>query len=285
MASNMTQRVLFALVAIPLALGAIWYGGPVLASLLALAAMLGAREVLNFARQQGLHPSRVGVLLGAGALPLVAWLVITGRVSLPSWPYWGGALVVAVLLHTLAMVGPGRKPLASAGVTLFAPLYAGGLLAFAMAIRHGAGHPERSTAGLMMVLFPLLLVWACDSAAMEVGRRLKGPKLAPNVSPGKTWSGTIGGLIAALALAPFLQRFLLAPEGITLTAWQALAVGAVAGVMGQLGDLAESVFKREIGAKDSSHLLPGHGGVLDRLDSLYVVIPLTALLYRTFGLI
>ncbi len=285
MANNMIQRILFALVAIPVALGAIWYGGPVLAGLLALAAALGARELLNFARQQGVHPWRAAAIGLAAAFPLVAWRVATGANQFAEWPYALPVLLGLVLIHALWRVGPSRKPLTSAAVTLFTPMYAGGMLAFAMLLRHGAGYPDQSISGLLMVMFPVALTWGCDTAAMEVGRRLGGPKLAPSVSPGKTWSGAIGGLLAALALAPLLQRFVLAPQGILLTAWQALAIGAMVGVLGQVGDLAESVFKREIGAKDSSHLLPGHGGVLDRLDSLYFVIPLSAVLYHIFGLI
>lgn len=285
MASNMVQRVAFALVAIPVVVGAIWYGGPILAGLLALAGWLGARELLNFARQQGFHPWRAGSIGLAAALPLIAWQVAIGSDRFDGWAYATPVALVLVLIHALWRVGPDRKPLASAAVTIFTPLYAGGMIAFAMMLRHGAGHGERSMAGLLLVMFPVVMTWACDTAAMEVGRRLQGPKLAPTISPGKTWSGSIGGLLAALALAPLLQRFVLAPEGIGLTAWQALAIAALVGVLGQVGDLTESVFKREIGAKDSSHLLPGHGGVLDRLDSLYFVIPLTAVLYRCFGLI
>lgn len=285
MASNMMQRTLFALVAIPVALGAVWYGGPVLAGLLALAGWLGARELLNFGRQQGFHPWRAASIGLAAAFPLIAWQVAIGSDRFNGWVYAVPLALVLVLIHSLWRVGPDRKPLASAAVTIFTPLYAGGMIAFAMLLRHGAGHGERSIAGLLLVMFPVVMTWACDTAAMEAGRRLKGPKLAPTVSPGKTWSGSVGGLLAALALAPLLQRFVLAPQGVNLTAWQALAVAAVVGVLGQVGDLAESVFKREVGAKDSSHLLPGHGGVLDRLDSLYVVIPLTAVLYHAFGLI
>ena len=198
MANNMMQRVLFALVAIPVAVGAGWYGGPVLAGLLALAAALGARELLNFARQQGAHPWRAAAIGLAAAFPLVAWEVAIGANQFAGWVYALPVLLGLVLIHALWRVGPARKPLTSAAVTLFTPMYAGGMIAFAMLLRHGAGHPNKSIPGLLMVLFPLVLTWGCDTAAMEVGRRLGGPKLAPTVSPGKTWSGAIGGLLAAL---------------------------------------------------------------------------------------
>jgi len=287
MAGNMVQRVLFALVAIPLALTLVWLGGAALTGLVMLAGVLGTRELLQMGRQRGIHADRTLAWLAAAGLPLAAWRTAVD----PSFdflafsPHLLALWVILVLTVTLIRVRPDRHPLAAAGLTLLAPLYAGGLPAFLLVLRHGAGHPERSWAGLVLVLFPLALTWLCDSAAMEIGRRVGGPRLAPVVSPGKTWSGTIGGFLAAAAAGPLFATFVARPAGIALSAWQALALGVVVGVMGQVGDLAESLFKREAGMKDSSHLLPGHGGVLDRLDSLYFVLPLTAVLYEAFGVL
>ncbi len=117
------------------------------------------------------------------------------------------------------------------------------------------------------------------------GRAMQGPKMAPTISPGKTWSGTVSGVIGALIVVPVWQVVALGPAGVALPWAVALLIAGAAGVLGQLGDLAESLFKREAGVKDSSAIIPGHGGVLDRLDSLYVVLPVTALLYRAFGII
>jgi phosphatidate cytidylyltransferase len=105
------------------------------------------------------------------------------------------------------------------------------------------------------------------------------------VSPGKTWSGTIAGFLAALVVAPAWTMLVFRPLNVEVSPWEALVIGAVIGLLGQVGDLAESLLKREAGLKDSSRLIPGHGGVLDRLDSLYFAIPLAALLYRVFGTI
>ena len=114
---------------------------------------------------------------------------------------------------------------------------------------------------------------------------MQGPKIAPTISPGKTWSGTVSGVIGALIVVPVWQVMALAPAGVVLPWTIALVIAGAVGVLGQLGDLAESLFKREAGVKDSSSIIPGHGGVLDRLDSLYIVLPVTALLYRAFGII
>ncbi|HWB41382.1 MAG TPA: phosphatidate cytidylyltransferase, partial [Gemmatimonadales bacterium] len=130
-----------------------------------------------------------------------------------------------------------------------------------------------------------VVTWVCDTAAMFGGRTFGGPKLSPVVSPGKTRSGAIAGVVGALAVAPLFSEWLFPRAGLVLGLGQALAIAGVLSVVGQVGDLAESLFKREAGVKDSSRLLPGHGGILDRLDSLYFVVPVTAAMYRFFGVI
>lgn len=288
MASNLTQRVAFAVVAIPFALLVVWYGGLPLALLLAAGGWLGTGELLHFARRQQVRPWAPLALLTAAALPLLAWAAqrddqVRATIG-AAWPYAIGLWIVVLLLGTLARLAPTERPLSSAAITLFAPLYAAGLPAFLVAIRHGH-FAERSIPGAALAMFPLVTVWICDSVAMAVGKRVGGPKMAPTVSPKKTWSGTVGGFVGALAVGPAYQALVFRPLGLDITPWQALAVAAAVGSLGQLGDLAESLLKREVGLKDSSHLIPGHGGVLDRLDSLYVAIPITAALLRFFHII
>ena len=116
------------------------------------------------------------------------------------------------------------------------------------------------------------------------GRAIGGPKLAPTVSPGKTRSGSLAGVVGGLLVAPLFAAAIFPRVGVVVPLWQLAAIAAVLGVVGQVGDLAESLFKREAGVKDSSQLIPGHGGVLDRLDSLYFVVPMAAAMYRLFGI-
>jgi phosphatidate cytidylyltransferase len=128
------------------------------------------------------------------------------------------------------------------------------------------------------VLLPVLLTWASDIGAYAVGRTIGRNKLIPSVSPGKTVEGAIGGLVACMLLAWIYARFVLRPAAHLDFRWAplgALTFGAVASVAAQVGDLVESLLKREAGVKDSSHLIPGHGGVLDRLDSLFFVLPVS----------
>ena len=105
------------------------------------------------------------------------------------------------------------------------------------------------------------------------------------MSPGKTRSGAIAGVIGGLAIAPLFSVLVFPRVGVHVGVWELVLIAGVLSVVGQVGDLAESLFKREAGVKDSSALIPGHGGVLDRLDSLYFVIPVAAMLYRAFGVI
>jgi phosphatidate cytidylyltransferase len=133
-------------------------------------------------------------------------------------------------------------------------------------------------AGRSDVLFLLLVVWAGDIGAYLIGRRIGGPRMVPHISPGKTWSGAMGGLLAAVATG------LLAAHVLSDAAtWRAAAVAAVLGVVAQSGDLLESFVKRRLEVKDSGQLIPGHGGLFDRLDSVLAAAPVAALLALTVG--
>jgi phosphatidate cytidylyltransferase len=192
--------------------------------------------------------------------------------------------IIALLGWALAARSPAEKPLEAASVTLLAVAYTGVLPAFLIGIRH-LSHPERSWAGAWLVFFPLVVTWVCDTAAMFGGRALRGPKLAPTVSPGKTRSGAASGIIGGLVVAPIFGTMVFPRVGLEVPLGQLLVMAGVLSVVGQIGDLAESLLKREAGVKDSSSLIPGHGGVLDRFDSLYFVIPTAAALYSLFGVI
>jgi phosphatidate cytidylyltransferase len=276
---NLVQRIAVAVVAIPLVIGVIWLGGWVLAAMLAVLGVLGAHEVYGFARRSGVEPLERTGWLAAAAIPLLAYWA-----KAPVF-YLGAGWLMVVMTLAMARRGPTGRPLASVAITMFGCVYASGMLAFLIAIRHGQNAGHRPGASVMLTLFPLVITWVCDTAAMATGTAVGGPKLAPVLSPKKTHAGavggTLGGVIAALALGIFvLNRY-----GWTFTPGQLLLFGLAVSIVGQIGDIAESLFKREVGLKDSSTLIPGHGGVLDRLDSLYFVIPAAAGLYRMFGVI
>jgi len=283
MTPNMVRRIGFATVAIPVAIGVVWLGGWPLAALVAVVAVLGTRELYAIAEHTGVRPLQTWGLATCALLPLAAewawrspWLY--GTVA-AMWPGILSVWVIGLLTWTLWRRGPADRPLASAAVTMLGAGYSGALPAFLLHLRH-LGTGASRWGATWLVFFPLVITWICDSAAMFGGQRIGGARLAPAVSPGKTRSGAVSGVIGALLAALLFNRLALQPTGVGVTTGQALLIAGVLSVIGQVGDLAESLFKREAGLKDSSHLIPGHGGVLDRFDSLYFVIPTAAVLYH-----
>jgi phosphatidate cytidylyltransferase len=282
MSRNLTVRIAVAVPAIAGAVVVVWVGGWLLAAALAVLGMLGTREVYEFARKQGIMPVEWVGFIAAAACPLATYWVK----GYADWEpvVYAGALWLLVLLAVAAARGPGRRPLTAVGVTVLGALYASALLSFLIAIRHGPhadAHPRGSVA---LALLPLVITWVADTCAMAAGNLVGGPKLAPVLSPNKTWAGAIGSaggaVVAALAFGPLV----LDRVAFGLPQWQLAVVGLATALAAQVGDVSESLFKREAGVKDSSSLLPGHGGALDRLDSLYFVLPVAAGLFRLFGL-
>jgi len=284
--NNLVQRIAVAAIAIPLVVGIIWLGGWTLAATLALLGVLGAREIYDFGRRQGIEPLDETGWLAAAGIPLLAYWA---KGSEKHWAepaiYVGALWLMLTLVIAMVRRGPAGRPLTSVSVTLFGCLYASGLLAFLIAIRHGLHAGAHPLAYVLLTLFPLVITWICDTAAMAVGSAVGGPKLAPVLSPNKTHAGAIGGMLGGVITALALGKLVLNPQGWSFSAGQLLLFGLAVSIVGQVGDVAESLFKREAGVKDSSALIPGHGGVLDRLDSLYFVIPAAAGLYRMFGVI
>ncbi len=180
-----------------------------------------------------------------------------------------GAGAVLLVAEWARLCRHARAPWLLAGGTLWIVLAAAALLWV-------RADPVSGRANL---LFLLLLVWASDINAYVVGRLVGGPHLAPRISPGKTWAGAAGGIAAALAVGCGAAKGL-SPGGSLV---RATTVALVFCVIGQLGDLAESWAKRRFGVKDSGTLIPGHGGLLDRLDALIAIAPFAALLVLCLG--
>jgi phosphatidate cytidylyltransferase len=288
MDSNLVRRIAFAAVAIPLAILIVWVGGWPFALLVATIAWLGSSELFDLARRHEVAAIRPVGLALAAALPLLAYLQLVHVPTADFLRDWSAYLVpafVMVLLSIALAVRPATaRPLGAVAVTLFGVAYTSVLPGFLVLIRHGVW-PVRSWGGTALVFFPLVVVWICDTAAMFGGRAVGGAKMAPSISPGKTRSGGIAGLIGGVAVAPLFSLVVFPRVGIELPLMTAMLMALAFSVIGQVGDLAESLLKREAGVKDSSSLIPGHGGVLDRFDSLYFVIPVAAACYRLVGLL
>ncbi len=221
-------------------------------------ALIGLLEIFHMVEQTGRRPHRLAVILaGAAFLAAAAYR--------PAWaPAAAVALWAAVLVVPLGRRMTGGA-LADAGVSLVAFAYVPVLLGFLMLLR-------RRQAGVELLLIFFFTIWVIDIAAYTFGRLWGRAKLAPTISPGKTVVGAVAGLAAGLITPAVLARFLF-PQ--VHWGWgAALAVGAVLACGDLAGDLAESALKRDAGVKDSGRLLPGHGGVLDRLDAALYCAPL-----------
>ena len=190
---------------------------------------------------------------------------------------WLGGFAFSVIV-TVGMLGLAMEWLALCRRTGWEPLYPAGLAYIALAGAALLWLRRDPIAGRADVLFLLLVVWAGDIGAYLIGRWIGGPRLAPRISPGKTWSGAAGGLLAAVA-AGLLAAHVLSDAA----TWRAVAVAAVLSVVAQAGDLLESFVKRRLQVKDSGQLIPGHGGLFDRLDSMLAAAPVAALLALTLG--
>jgi phosphatidate cytidylyltransferase len=289
--SELTRRVLFAVVAAPLGIWILLAGDWPLAALLAVASALAAWEFFRIARAAGASPlGDLGTVL-AGLLPLAVHAHFLELVRVR--PAHAAIVLLAILATTISTRGVHGRPLTAAAVTVLGVLYTGGLLSFAYSLRYhdtvryydalpGAGARLAGVTvspGGVLLLTPVLLTWASDIGAFFVGRAVGGPKLIPAVSPSKTVAGAIGGLVASIVVAWLAVRFLLRPVAqLSFSPLGTVVFGFVISAAAQVGDLFESLLKREAGVKDSSTLIPGHGGVLDRFDSLFFALPTAQLL-------
>lgn len=265
-----------AVIGIPIAVAAGYLGDLPLAALLALLAGVGAWELFRLTRGHGAPAlESIGIPLAA-LMPLGTHAVRLGWMDAPLAA--AGAVFVAMTGAVLWSRSPGERPLGSIAVTVFGVLYAGATLSYAYALRHHRFVVEPA-AGAVLLFFPIALTWISDSGAYFAGRAFGKRKLMPAVSPGKTVAGAIGAIVVSMVGAWAYNDFVLRPVAqLALAPWTALVFGAVISAVGQVGDLVESLFKREAGVKDSSTFFSAHGGVLDRLDSLYFAIPVAYLI-------
>jgi len=299
--SNQLQRILVAAIGIPAALGLMWWGGLPLVALVTLITFLGTRELFHLSERSGVRPLHLPGLIFATAAPLLTWVwaapfsdapapvgALLGAVLAPSWlgapwPVSGVVIVLTLLMVGLFARAPSARPLSAVAVTLLGVVYTGLLPCALLLLRFDAG-PPRSWSATWLVFFPLVVTWVCDSFAMWGGKAFGRAKLWPAVSPGKTRAGGVAGLVGGVLTAVLWAELVLNPLDRGFPLGQAVILGLVIATAAQIGDLVESLFKREAGVKDSSGLIPGHGGVLDRCDSLYFVLPVTLVMYRAFGI-
>jgi phosphatidate cytidylyltransferase len=251
--SNLLMRVLSSLVLVPVAIGTAYAGGLVFTGFWMIVALC---VIWEWDTLVCAHDKRPVLTIGSVAIAGAAVLLMLGRTATP---------VALVVLSTLGVVTLASKP--HRGWCTLGVLYAGALLIAPVLLRRDP------TLGFAAIVFLFAVVWLTDITAYFCGRALGGPKLMPHVSPNKTWSGAIGGVAGALL-------------GGTAVAWYAgignlasvAAVAFVLSIASQAGDLFESALKRRFDAKDASGLIPGHGGVMDRVDGFVFAVTVAVLI-------
>lgn len=262
------KRVLTALILAPLVLVLVFLGPIWLITLVvAGVAMLAAWEFLALTEHRGAKPPRVLTLGAIG-------LLFAGNFQWPDETITLFGLLAIVLLVYCTFSSPVDRALSDATSSLFALFYLGLTLISIPMLREATNGPS-------LLAFLFLTVWAGDTLAMYAGRMFGKRKLAPNLSPNKTWAGAVGSVVGAVAVAGMLlalSSYLAEWNSVKLSYadapwWYWLVLALVVNVAAQVGDLAESALKRSAGVKDSGTLLPGHGGVLDRIDALLLAAP------------
>lgn len=265
----MLTRVLTALVGIPVAVVLIFIpGGVPFAAAMGLISALGALEFYGNVRKAGVRP------VEWAGLAAVVLLVVSARSYDPSTI---GSMFPAVLTLLLILsfcvelVRKERAPIVNVGATIFGAIYVGWLISHLVALRQISGSVQimsyKIEVGAVLVMLTFLCTWASDTGAYFVGRTYGKKKLAPKLSPNKTIEGSVAGLVCSIMIA------VIAGTIIKLPPQHSLALGAIFGLLTQLGDLSESAIKRELGIKDFGTIVPGHGGILDRFDSVLFTGP------------
>ncbi|HEY6099412.1 MAG TPA: phosphatidate cytidylyltransferase [Anaeromyxobacter sp.] len=257
---NLALRVASAVALFPIAVWLTFLGGLPFALLAGVAASVAAAElVLMFG---GLGAAEVFGIAFAGAIPFMAAYGKGGEIL----PGWSGLALAGATVVLLGLFLFRREPLEriprAASIVVLAWLYCGLLIASLVAVRIRFGVP--------WVIMAFVVTWANDTLAYFTGHAFGRHRLFERISPKKTWEGFAGGVLGSV-LGALAVRWLLLPE--TLAAGAAAAMGIGAAVLGPLGDLSESMVKRAAGVKDSGRTIPGHGGLLDRIDALLFVAP------------
>jgi phosphatidate cytidylyltransferase len=243
------SRIGVALVLLPLVLGVVWIGGWWLFALAALGGLIALHELYTMGR--GLRPIVLGGYVG------LLLTLVGAETGSSAWMVGGifSTILVAFVIFGFSDARPSAT--AAIALTLLGVVWIGGGISALILLRD---FPED---GRLVIFTVLIAVFADDTAAYAVGRAIGRHKMAPRISPGKSWEGFVGGTIAAMAVAFFAMY----DQGL-LTNLEALGLGAAVALASTMGDLFESTIKRDLGVKDSGRILAGHGGVLDRIDSL-----------------
>ena len=265
---NFTTRMIINVLGIPAILFLIKIGRLPFALFMGLVALLAQVEFYRLMQRKGYQPWSISGI-GCG----VAWIVVSYLAQELLFP-----LMISVFLVHMGIIlfKPIENATANIAVTLFGFIYIPVMLSILVVLRETTGHLE----GGQLVTIIFVTIWICDALAFVFGKWLGKKRIAPSISPGKTWAGCIGGLLGAIATVVLIDYLGWKPAYLQLK--DMIVIGLIAGIFGQSGDFIESVIKRDVNVKDSSSLLMGHGGVMDRFDS-FLFAPGFVYLYMLFS--
>ena len=267
MTTNKSSRVLVNLLGIPSLLAIILAGDtfnnlPIFSVFIAVVLFLGAREITTLSMGKGGQPVIPLLLLFLAILqidrhPAVSW-------DIPIYLLILGITLTAMIIEIFRRQ---EKPLLNISILVFSFVWLGLMLGSLSNLRNLPG------IGLKVTFALFLSVWICDTSAFYFGKKFGKRKILPDVSPNKTWVGTIAGFMSSIIFMFILYQYDFFSGMVSTT--DVIVIGIITGGFGQLGDWTESLLKREAGLKDTSNFLRGHGGILDRFDSLTFAAPLT----------
>lgn len=262
-------RILSALVGIPIVLAAVYYGGPWYALFLLLVVNMGAYEYNTLLKKQNHNGAAAFTFIGVSLFIAVVYFEQFQLL----YPL---VMLLFFMLFVNALFSMDRLSLVDSALTLWGIVYLGGLAGFLLMLR---ALPE----GALLTYIMLAGVWIHDTCAYFIGMKWGMRKFSPEISPNKSVEGSIAGITGTVAV--FFSLAILVPEYAPLNPAQAVVLALGIAVFSQLGDLLESVLKRQLGVKDSGGIIPGHGGILDRFDSILLTAPFTYAFFLLINMI
>jgi phosphatidate cytidylyltransferase len=257
---KLTERILTVLAGIPVIFVCTYYGGWLFFALVTALSLFSLNEFYTLMNKKGYSPSYV---IGFLVTTFFMWF-ITYTVKHPHWePYATGILTAAIIVTFTGgiFLKKAQDSTVNASITLLGILYIGWMFSYLILIRELTEHGA-------YLFFLMISIWACDTFAYFIGTYFGKVKLSPYISPKKTVEGAVAGFVVSIIAAFIFSRF------IGMNSIHAVILGVIIGLVGQISDLVESLIKRDAGVKDSSNIVPGHGGVLDRMDSFILVAPI-----------
>ena len=274
--NELTKRIIVAAIGIPLGIILMYFGGIVFNIVILLISLVAIWEFYELAKKKG-YPAEYQLGIALGIIPMIPYMIFTIQGDLlntPKTPEEIG-LVLFVCIFILLLVPlfllfkKKENYLAVIGVTFMGFFYVSLPFFFLVLLRNLDN-------GFYWTILTFATIWICDSAAFFFGRKFGKHKLAPSISPNKSIEGAVTGFVVSAASFILAANYLISEVSLI----KVTVIGIVIGIFGQLGDLIESKLKRDVGVKDSSNIIPGHGGILDRFDSIIFVIPFVYLIIQ-----